>query len=62
VINTGLSLEVIKKSGSTIMFGEQNWEWEWSRQNSFCARIPKFWKNKIRIEGEIDATFDDSKE
>jgi recombination protein RecA len=63
VINTGLALEVIKKSGSTIMFGEQKLGVGMEQSKQFLRENPEVLeKIKAELKIKIDATFDDSKE
>jgi recombination protein RecA len=63
VINTGLSLEVIKKSGSTIMFGEQKLGVGMEQSKQFLRENSEILeKIKSELKVKIDATFDDSKE
>jgi len=63
VINTGLSLEVIKKSGSTIMFGEQKLGVGMEQSKQFLRENPEVLeKIKSELKVKIDATFDDSKD
>jgi len=61
VINTGLSLEVIKKSGTTIMFGEQKLGVGMEQSKKFLRENPEILeKIKAELKVKIDATFDDS--
>lgn len=63
VINTGLSLEVIKKSGSTIMFGEQKLGVGMEQSKKFLRENPDILEQiKAELKVKIDATFDDSQE
>ena len=63
VINTGLSLEVIKKSGSTIMFGEQKLGVGMEQSKNFLRENPEVLEQiKAELKVKIDATFDDSKD
>ena len=63
VIKTGLSLEVIKKSGSTIMFGEQKLGVGMGQSKQFLRENSEILeKIKSELKVKIDATFDDSKE
>jgi len=60
VINTGLSLEVIKKSGSTIMFGEQKLGVGMEQSKQFLRENSEILeKIKSELKVKIDATFDD---
>jgi RecA/RadA recombinase len=63
VINTGLSLEVIKKSGTSIMFGEQKLGVGMEQSKKFLRENPEVLeKIKSELKVKIDATFDDFKE
>jgi len=60
VINTGLSLEVIKKSGSTIEFGEQKLGVGMEQSKQFLRDNPDVLeKIKVALKQKIDATFAD---
>jgi len=61
VINTGLSLDVIKKSGNTIMFGEQKLGVGMEQSKNFLRENSETLdKIKAELKVKIDATFDDS--
>jgi len=61
VINTGMSLEVIKKSGTTIMFGEQKLGVGMEQSKQFLRDNPDVLENiKKELKVKIDSTFDDS--
>lgn len=60
VINTGLSLEVIKKSGSTIMFGEQKLGVGMEQSKQFLRDNSEILeKIKVALKEKIDSTFTD---
>jgi recombination protein RecA len=60
VINTGLSLEVIKKTGSTLEFGEQKLGVGMEQSKQFLRENPEVLeKIKTALKEKIDATFAD---
>ncbi len=60
VINTGLSLEVIKKSGTSIMFGDQKLGVGMEQSKQFLRENPEVLeKIKADLKVKIDATFAD---
>ena len=60
VINTGLSLEVIKKSGSSIMFGEEKLGVGMEQSKQFLRDNPDVLeRTKVALKQKIDTTFSD---
>jgi recombination protein RecA len=60
VINTGLGLEVIKKSGSTFMFGEEKLGVGMEQAKQFLRENPEILeKIKVVLKQKIDTTFTD---
>jgi len=60
VINTGLGLEVIKKSGSTIMFGEEKLGVGMEQSKQFLRDNPDVLERiKVVLKQKIDTTFAD---